>query len=139
MDKITISNLYDYISYKYDDNTRILYVIWDNSNKVINSFMNEEITPYNYPYYKYNCFWVDELKRCISWKMGKKIHINIKPSSNGNFHICVCDYQENRFVYEEIGKDGYLYINPHQYIFEKILEKCNCVYNDLLDNGDTLV
>lgn len=136
---MNIIRLYDNIRYKYDDKSKILYVKWDNTNKVINSFMNEEITPYNYPdskhYHtnKYNCFWVGELKRCISWKKGNKIHINIKSEFDGTFHICVCEYQENRFIYEEIGEDGYLYINPYQYIFETTLEKCNCVYNDILN------
>jgi hypothetical protein len=142
MNKIDIFNLYDHITYKYDDEAQILYVNWDINNKVVDSFMNEERTPYNYPHYKhfytnkYNCFWVEELKKCLSWEVGSRIHINIKSSLDGNFHICVCDYQENRFIYEEIGEDGYLYINPYEYIFEKKLEKCNCVYNDLLDNGD---
>jgi hypothetical protein len=136
---MNIIRLYDNVTYKYDNENKILYVKWDSSNKCINSLMNEEITPYNYPQYKknqptkYNCFWVDELKKCISWDVGNKIHINIKSSFDGTFHICVCDYQENRFIYEEIGEDGYLYINPYQYIFEKTLEKCNCVYNDLLE------
>jgi hypothetical protein len=128
-----ILRLYDNVTYKYDTQNRVLVIKWNKGNKNINSLMNEEITPYNYPNSKYNCFWVGELKKCISWKIGVKIHINIQSAFDGTIHICVCDYQENRFIYEEIGEDGYLYINPYQYIFEKTLEKCNCVYNDLLE------
>ena len=47
-EKIDINNLYDNVTYKYDNETRILYLEWDNNDKVINSFMNEERTPYNY-------------------------------------------------------------------------------------------
>jgi hypothetical protein len=142
-EKIDINNLYDNVTYNYDSETRILYVKWDNNDKVIKSFMNEERTPYNYSQFKdlntnkYNCFWVEELKKCISWEMGNKIHINIKSSPDGYFHICVCEYQKNMYIYEAIGEDGYLYINPYHCIFEQVLEKCNCVYNDLLDNGET--
>jgi hypothetical protein len=53
----------NYILRVYDDENKILFVKWDNTNKVINSFMNEEITPYNYPDSKYNCLWISELKK----------------------------------------------------------------------------
>ena len=64
-EKIDINNLYDNVTYNYDSETRILYVKWDNNDKVIKSFMNEERTPYNYSQFKdlntnkYNCFWID--------------------------------------------------------------------------------
>ena len=136
---MNIQRLYDNVEYKYDSENKILVVKWNRDDIYVNRLMIEEITPYNYIQTnnfqptKYNCFWVHELKKCISWNSGSKIHINIKPSTDGTFHICVCDYQENRFIYEEISEDGYLYINPYQYIFEKTLEKCNCIYNDLLE------
>ena len=45
---------------------------------------------------------------------------------------------------EEIGEDGYLYISPYGDVLSYIqgiyptLNKCNCLYNDFIDENDEL-
>ena len=77
---MNIQKLYDNVEYSYDNENKILFVKWNRDDICVNRLMIEEITPYNYLQTdnfqpnKYNCFWIEELKKCISWKNGSKIH-----------------------------------------------------------------
>ena len=140
MNEINLFNVYDYVTYKFRDN--ILIVSWNNRDKNIDTLMCHERQPYHYQNdntKKYNCQWIDELKNSISWKRGETIKIRINASRSGEFRITINPNPIDkimRFVYEEIGEDGYLYISPYNRGFWPILEKCNCLYNDILDEND---
>lgn len=127
MSDISIYNVYDNVNYQYNNN--ILYVYWDTTNREIHDIMKNEVTPYsteNDTTYLFSCMWVKELKKCISWKLGDNIYIKIKYFTKGNMRIVVSTETEDDIIYDEIRGDGYLYTSS-------VLQKCNCVYNDLLD------
>ena len=130
MADIDIYNVYDYVSYQFKDN--ILYVSWDTTNNEIHSLMKEEANP-NDNTIMVSCMWVNELKKCISWKLGDKIYIKIKYFVKGDLRIIVSNDLIDGFVYEEIREDGYLYTSSFKEEFIPVLQKCNCVYNELLD------
>lgn len=133
MTDIEIHNLYDNVAYLFQDN--ILYISWDKTNKTINSFMIDELNPYAHvgdtaPLY--SCMWVDELKKRISWEMDTRIHIKIQYTKPGEFCVIVSNKEMPGFVYEEIREDGYLYTAPFGEEFLPVLQRCDCIYNDLL-------
>ena len=134
MTAIGIHNLYENVTYLFQDN--ILYVSWNASNKTINSFMIDEMNPYTRvgditPLY--SCMWVDELKKHTHWELGATIHIKLKYIKPGIFHIIVSNKEMCGFVYEEIRGDGYLYTTPFGEEFIPVLQRCDCIYNNLLD------
>ena len=130
---IDIYNLYNYIEYEYDKECKTLHISWNHTNRRINNLMIAERNPYEKM--KYNCLWVEKLKECISWEMGNIIKIQIRSNYDGRFCVVVIDdeYRLPICIYEEINEDGYLYISPFTDKFSPVLEKCNCLYNDLLD------
>jgi hypothetical protein len=134
MSDIDICNVYDYVSYQFEDN--ILSISWDIKNDEVHSFMIEEANPYSNEYDNtslFSCMWVEELKKRISWKLGDKIYIKLKYVVKGNFRVIVSNEPMTGFIYEEIREDGYLYTAPFGEEFLPVLQKCNCVYNELLD------
>lgn len=133
---INIYNLYDYVDYDYDKEHKTLHIFWNHTNKCINDLMIAERNPYEKKVY--NCLWVEKLKECISWEMGNKIKIQIRSNYNGRFCVTIIDDEYRLCIYEEIGEDGYLYISSFTDSFSPILEKCNCLYNNSLDEMNDL-
>jgi hypothetical protein len=136
---ITIFNLYRYVKYDYDNERYILHVSWDYTNKELDNMMNRDLLYYRRDKeydIKHSCEWVGELKNYLSWERGNKIHFHIKNICKGGFSIMVIDDDFKKFYYDEIGEDGYLYITPFSYKPFLFLEKCHCVYNDLLEEQD---
>ena len=61
MSDIDICNVYDYVSYQFEDN--ILSISWDIKNDEVHSFMIEEANPYSNEYDNtslFSCMWVEE-------------------------------------------------------------------------------
>jgi len=134
--EIDISNVYDYVSYYYDDEQEVLCVFWDFNNKKLDSFMFEETTCFNYSHNiekKFSCLWVDELKKRINYNIGDKIPFYVI-SNPGSFFVFIKNNIDTTFIFEEIGEDGYLYVSPYGDIVYPSLYKCNCLYNDSLDD-----
>lgn len=82
---------------------------------------------------------MDELKRCIDWEQGKKVKIRMMGVLSGEIRIIVYDNPHHNLIYEEITEDGYLF-TPVNIEFKDgffyTLEKCNCLYNDMLKSND---
>jgi hypothetical protein len=136
MSGVNLYNLYEHISYDLRDN--VLHINWDQTNPVINSLMIPEKNPYNHQdrdKVKYSCLWVQVLKEYIFYEQGLIIPLDIKSTYDGEFRVVIGDETSNDCNFTEIGEDGYLYVrrisnNPN--LEYTILEKCNCVYNDLV-------
>ena len=137
MDEVSIYNIYDYVNYEFKNN--ILYIRWDPVNKHINDLLFKERIPYNYAYtnkYLYSCDWVNELKRHISWENGQKVYIRVVSPSDGEIRVIIYDNLPVSLVFEVINEDGYLFTPAnirYTNVFDYSLERCNCVYNNILD------
>ena len=140
MSDITIDNIYDYVDYDFRDST--LYITWNDNIKEIDKILCKERLPFKTKYeyynddYRFSCLWVEQLKRYISWKAGKRVKIRMMGILSGEMRIIVYDNPEYCLVYEEITEEGYLYIPVNIEFkdgFHYSLERCNCLYNDMLD------
>ena len=133
--EITIYNLYEHVMYNYDEENQVLGIYWDCNNEKLNILMNDEMSCYNYRHNiekKYSSLWIDTLKRYVSYRDGDKIQFQVK-SKTGSFHIFIKKDMNSKYIFEEIGDDGYLYVSPYGDSISTGLIKCNCLYNDLLD------
>ena len=133
---INLYNIYDYVSYNLQDN--VLHINWDKTNPVVNAWMVSEKALYN-PRLKYSCMWIQTLKEYIFYEQGLIIPLDIKSTYDGEFRVVIGDETSNGCNFAEIGEDGYLYVRPisnNPTLEYSILEKCNCVYNDLVENGE---
>lgn len=131
MSDINLYNIYDYVSYDLQDN--VLQITWDETNRVLNSLMISEKTPYN-SRLKYSCMWVQILKEYIFYEQGIIIPLDIKSTCDGEFRIVIGDETTDDSNFAEIGQDGCLYIR--KFDNNSNLKKVNCIYNDLVDNGE---
>jgi hypothetical protein len=131
MSDVNLYNLYEHVSYDLRDN--VIYVTWDETNPVINFLMIPEKSPYN-PRVKYSCIWVQVLKEYLFYELGSIIPFDIKTTYDGEFRIVIGDESMDGCNFAEIGEDGCLYIR--QFDNNSNLKKVNCIYNDLVDNGE---
>ena len=129
---INLNNIYDHVKYDLQDN--VLHVTWDKSNPAINSWLVSEKTPCD-PRLKYSCMWVQKIKEYLFWEEGITTPLDIKSTYDGEFRVVVGDETRIQYNFAEIGEDGYLYIRP-DFNNPEMLKKCNCVYNDLVENGE---
>jgi hypothetical protein len=147
--KIDIHNAYDFVVYDYDYENQVMGIFWDNTNDEINKFMTEETNCFAYNHIqdkKYSCMWVEQLKKYVNYELGDTIPFQTK-YQYGYFHIFVKKGVEGRFIFEEIRDDGCLYICPYGDIGEYLqftphdknpnssLSKCNCLYNDIMEES----
>jgi hypothetical protein len=129
-------NVYNFVKYDYRDGS--LYIYWDSYNKSINKYLTIDRYTYKYKYidgYYYNCCWIDELKQRIGWEIGNKIRIRATYICPGEIRVDINNINTS-VIFEEIDENGYL-LTPidiqYNNGFEYKLEKCNCTYNDLMD------
>jgi len=139
MEKIDIYNLYDYVTYEYENNC--LKIMWDSTNPVIQSLMILEKQPYFFTgeTIKYSCGWITELKKHISWIKGTSINIHIIYHRDGRFWVKVFDEKPDCIICEKIDENGYLLSAVHSFYdesFNYTLQRCDCVYNDVLDDEE---
>ena len=131
MSDINLYNIYDYVSYDLQDN--VLQITWDETNPLVSVLLIPEKSPYN-PRVKYSCMWIQTLKEYLFWEEGIKIPLDIKSTCDSEFRVVIGDETTDDFNFAEIGEDGCLYIR--QFDNNSNLKKVNCIYNDLVDNGE---
>ena len=141
MEEINLYNLYDYVTYMFDED--ILNIYWDPINKSVDDLMMLERRMFLLDYksqYKCSCFWVDELKKCVSWEHGKKIYMKCVSFRNGLIQVFIYGRDIQMFGTEMIDENGYLFIRNNE-CFDGgrniLLKRCDCVYNDII-NEDQL-
>jgi hypothetical protein len=148
--EINIYNMYDYVTYEYDVNNKVMNIFWDNNNIELNKLIINDMDCFTYKHdntKKYSCLWLDELKKYINYQEGDKIPLQVK-SQYGYFHIFVNYDISRKFIMEEIGDDGCLHICPYGDVLSylqgtpftddiyPILNICNCLYNDFMNDND---
>lgn len=148
--EIAIYNMYDYVTYEYDENNKVLGIFWDNNNIELNKLLIGDMDCFTYKHddnKKYSCLWIDELKKYIDYREGDRIPFQIK-LKYGYFHIFVNSDIDRKFIFEEIREDGFLYICPFGDVLSYLqgtpitselyptLNKCNCLYNDDMNENN---
>lgn len=137
MEEINLYNLYNYVTYNFDEN--ILNIYWDIMDNNVNNLMMLERRMFLLDYKSQNkcsCFWVNELKKYISLKQDKKTYIKCVSFRNGIIQIFIYDRNIEMFATEMIDEDGYFFIRNREYFdggHTIPLKKCNCLYNDMID------
>ena len=148
--EINIYNMYDYVTYDYDVENNILGIYWDKDITELNKLISDDMDCFTYKYdnkKKYNCLWIDELKKCVDYREGEKMPFQIRVKY-GHFFIHVKYDIARKFIMEEINEDGYLYICPYGDVLSYIqgtcntheiyptLIKCDCLYNEFIDENN---
>jgi hypothetical protein len=148
--EINIDNMYDYVTYEYDVDNKVMNIFWDNNNIELNKLMIGDMECFTYKHEdkkKYSCLWINEFKKYTDYQEGDKIPFQVK-FKYGFFHIFVNYDIDRKFIMEEIREDGFLYICPFGDVLSYIqgtsitndlhptLNKCNCLYNDYMDENN---
>lgn len=128
--EISLSNLHEHIIYNIFLEKERCILNWDTRNNELNTLMkNENSLLLNQEYYS-NALWINEIKRVLGWDVGKSFDIVIYyiPSQ-------IVVYKTvnilNSFV--KIDENGYLLLRQPFKQLQLTYERCNCLYNDLLD------
>jgi hypothetical protein len=134
MEEINCYNLQDYVTYRVNKEYSKIEILWDGTNKQLNYLMsNEELCGSSNDHFT-NSLWVDEIKKMMEWEEGETISVwrytFLEPGKMVIFVIVplIFNYQ-----YLKIDEDGYLLLKEDGDIQNQTFRKCNCLYNDLID------
>jgi hypothetical protein len=109
-------------------------ITWDNTNEELNTLMKNENSLLINPVYYSNALWVNEIKRVLGWEVGKSFDIAMYyiPSK-------LIVYKTNNIVnsFVKIDENGYLLVREINKQLNLTFERCNCLYNDLLDEENS--
>jgi hypothetical protein len=137
---IDIYNLYENVSYKFDEDKRKFTVSWDKSNKDLCDLMENEVNMiYDQEDIFTNSSFIEFIKESVRWEEGQTIHFNIICNSlRVTINILDNVYQDN-YTFLELNGDGYLYIREFRGNCpfcrdetEYVSRKKKCYYNDLV-------
>lgn len=140
-----IYNIYENVSYEFNEAKKSLYVRWDKDNVPLHELLCNEVTAMTDKNVFTNLNFVDELKEHIQWEEGQTIHFTLSFSRFGarikskkTIKITEDAYNEE-YTFLELNGDGYLYLREFvgQCIFHKDADdftshKINCYYNELM-------
>jgi len=130
---ITVHNLNEYLEYEIIYESQRVIISWDINNDDIGSLMSDEnsLLYNNNDKYK-NLMWVDEIKKAVNWEEGKRIIISIIKYKSAMI-IYTPKLTLMQVSYLVIDEDGYLLLKKSDNSRVQIFERCNGLYNDLLD------
>lgn len=135
MTEINIHTIYENVTFEYIPN--VLKITWDPTILDVNDIMILERSIFLVHYtqqQKASCCWVDELKRVVDWKSGEVIYFQGMAYREGLLEIIISPVSNGM---DMIDKDGYLFIRDFKSngdgYFINSQKKCDCIYNDLLD------
>jgi len=82
----------------------------------------------------YNCMWVEEIKKNINYQPGTIIYFYKNIVDNDVISIYF-KYEDNGvFLHQKLDEEGYLMVcEIHNGAYTKNYIRCNCVYNELLE------
>ena len=133
-----IREIHNFINYEADNDKGTLTITWDYNNKKINKLMLSEFNGLFLPNDNYfNGLWINEVKTLFNWNKGKSTNIALcHYVFNGK--IVVFRYTKNEYNIHniKIDENGYLCVKPFNdnNIRSNEFVKCNCLYNELLDD-----
>jgi hypothetical protein len=138
-----IYNLYENVTYRFDEGKQSFTLSWDKSNNELNELMDNELSMvYGGENIFTNSSFVNVIKEQLNWIEGQTIHFNICNGLRVTIKILDNAYQDE-YTFLELNGDGYLYIkefrgNCHvcKDATEFITYKKNCYYNDLITENE---
>lgn len=149
-----IYNIYENVSYEFNEAKKSLYVCWDKDNVPLHELLCDEVIAMTDKTVFTNLTFVDELKEHIQWEEGQTIHFTLSFACFGsrsriraNATIKITDDAYNEeYTFLELNGDGYLYLREFvgQCIFHKDADdftshKINCYYNKLMEERENFV
>lgn len=140
MEEINIYNVYEHVTYEFNEN--VIKIIWDHTNTQVNELMVLEAKLFlikHIQIQKASCCWVDILKKYTEWENGEKIYFKGVSSRKGLIEIIIYMIKVEVFGAEIIDENGYLLLRDYETSnneYTSIRKKCDCIYNDLLDQGN---
>jgi hypothetical protein len=136
MDKsseINVYNVNEYVTYERIYERGILIITWDSSNADLTKLMCQENSFVGRKGCYTNSLWVNEMKNILLWEEGKSFNVVIyKNFSDSKLVVKRAATSYSPFL--KIDENGYLMIKP---LFIQSFERCDCLYNDLLDEENS--
>jgi len=133
MEEIDEYNLHQYISYTLKPKINTIIINWDTTNNKLNKLMRKENLYLLSKDFYSNSMWVEEMKNLLQWEKGKTFAICLYSGVDiGKMTLYLINYPESyNYRYLKIDENGYLMMKINTE--EETFKRCNCLYNDLLD------
>jgi len=131
--EVTVLNLHEYLRYDLTNVTGRVTIMWDGSNRTVNSLIMKDTFIKNDDYYA-NALWVNVVKQLLNWEKGTILNISVQEFHD--LHKIIIHqpmYLSMKPVNFRIDEDGYLFMNRVNAPNNEMYTKCSCLYNDLLD------
>jgi hypothetical protein len=134
-----IYNIFNHVTCEFDNDNQCIHLLWDRTNEKIDKIMNEErFYDLQISNIIYNCMWVEEIKKNINYEPGMTIYF-YKSIINSDMISIYFKYENNGMWYhQKLDEEGYLLIREiHNEAYTKKYIRCNCVYNEILEQEST--
>lgn len=140
-EEITIHNVYNYVSFEYNEKKQMLCIIWDSNNKIVNKIMNNESLTRDEGNLC-NHYWVNEIKKVSGWVIGNRLYLRVYYFYTGMFCVKFKYTTNGVYAYEEIDEDGFLLLRKYDDTnsYHGDLERIDCLYNrDVIELNKELI
>jgi hypothetical protein len=131
--EVNVLNLHEYLRYDLTNATRRMAIMWDGSDHDVKSLIMKDTFIGNDDYYA-NALWVNVVKQLLNWEEGTTLDITIQEYHDLN--KIIISQSMSLWVIStnfRIDEDGYLCRNRVSIPNNQNYIRCNCLYNDLLD------
>ena len=134
---IGVDTLHDHYTYEILHEQQKILLKWDAKNIPLNQLMsNEHSMSCDPEIYYFNGMWIDIIKSVFEWENG--IEFGISMYHYVQFGTLVIYKLKNigfKYYNFKIDEDGYFCVKPFRdSIRQDNYVRCNCLYNDLLDD-----
>ena len=132
--EIDVYNLHKYPNYEMFPERGRCTIAWDMNNVELHTLMkNENSLLLDSDYYT-NSLWVNEMKRTLSWELGKSFTLSMYYITLPKIVIYETRNVEGPLSRLKIDEEGYLLIRKNG---ETSFERCNCLYNSLWEEENS--
>ena len=137
---INSDNLHEYMIYEVIAEKQNINIYWDCENTQLNDLIEGEFNELLMPHENYfNGMWVNQVKDMVEWEVGKNVGFSLDHYMIMNkvviFQFKYLTYDKYNII---IDDRGYLCVKPIDNNFRsQYFVRCNCLYNDLLDQETT--
>ena len=140
MEEITVYNLHEHLIFKMFNNIEKMEITWNGRNKGLNYLMSNEDLLLNSKDYISNSMWVNKMKEMLEWKEGETICMWKYIYSNpGKMTVStIIDPDNFQYRYLKVDENGYLFVKMDIDPENQGFRRCNCLYNDMIDEEKVL-
>lgn len=132
--EINVYNLHKYSNYDVFPERGRCTIAWDMNNVELHALMkNENSLILDSDYYT-NSFWVNEMKRTLSWELGKSFTLDMYYVPLLKLVIYETRNIARHSSRLKIDEEGYLLVRKND---RSSFERCNCLYNSLWEEENS--